>query len=76
VRIYSAGFARAYNMRWGDFARQVAPLIHDLYASTPVGRANRSVFNLCCGTGQLAVYFLEKEGRVFVVARRERTDRI
>jgi SAM-dependent methyltransferase len=47
-------------MRWGGFARQVAPLIHDLYASTPVDRANRSVLDLCCGTGQLAVYFLEK----------------
>ncbi len=61
---YSKGFARVYNLRWAGFARQVAPLILDFYASTPVGQTDNSVLDLCCGTGHLAVYFLEKGYRV------------
>ncbi len=61
---YSKGFARAYNLRWAGFARQVAPLILDFYASTPIGQTNKSVLDLCCGAGHLAVHFLERGYRV------------
>jgi SAM-dependent methyltransferase len=39
-------------------------LIHDFYAATPASQENRSILDLCCGTGQLAVHFLEKGYRV------------
>lgn len=60
MQAYSEGFAHVYNMRWGGFVRQVAPFILDFYAATPVGQANKSVLDLCCGTGQLARHFLEE----------------
>jgi len=64
MQSYSQGFARAYNLRWSGFARQVAPLILDFYAATPIGHKDKTVLDLCCGTGHLAVYFLEKGYRV------------
>ena len=65
MQAYSQGFAYAYNnTRLSHFARQVAPLILDFYADTPIGQADKSVLDLCCGTGNLAVHFLEKGFRV------------
>lgn len=64
MQAYGQGFARVYNLRWSDFARQVAPLILDFCESTPIGQKHRTVLDLCCGTGHLAVYFLEKGFRV------------
>lgn len=64
MQAYSKGFARAYNRRWSGFARQVAPLLLDFYAATPIGRGNMTVLDLCCGAGHLAVHFLEKGYRV------------
>lgn len=64
MQAYGKGFARAYNMRWSGFAKQVAPLILDFYAATPIGRANKSVLDLCCGAGHLALHFLEKGYKV------------
>lgn len=59
MQAYGAGFARVYNMRWSGFAQWVAPKIMDYYAATPIGQSNRTVLDVCCGTGQLAVRFLE-----------------
>ncbi len=64
MQAYSKGFAQIYNMRWSGFARQVAPLILDFYAATPIGQENKTVLDLCCGTGHLAVHFLENGCRV------------
>jgi SAM-dependent methyltransferase len=60
MQAYSRGFARVYNTRWSGFAKQVAPLILDFYAATRIGQENKSVLDLCCGAGHLAVHFLEK----------------
>lgn len=60
MQAYGPGFAQVYNKRWSGFARQVAPFLCDFYTATPVSQHNRLVLDLCCGTGQLAVYFLEK----------------
>ncbi|MCL4562266.1 MAG: class I SAM-dependent methyltransferase [Chloroflexi bacterium] len=64
MQAYGRAFARIYNLMWTRFANQVAPFIFDFYASTSVGKSNKSLLDLCCGTGQLAVHFLEKGFRV------------
>lgn len=64
MQAYSQDFARIYNVKWSAFAKQVAPLILNFYASTPIGRTNKSVLDLCCGAGHLAVHFLEKGYKV------------
>ena len=64
MQAYNPGFARLYNLRWGSFAQQFAPRIRELYESTSAGQVNRSLLDLCCGTGQLAVHFLEASYRV------------
>jgi SAM-dependent methyltransferase len=46
-------------MRWGGFADRVAPLIRAYYETTDVGMRNHTLLDLCCGTGQLALHFLE-----------------
>lgn len=40
MQAYSKGFARAYNLRWSGFARQVALFLLDFYAATPIGQGN------------------------------------
>ena len=64
MQAYGPGFARVYNSRWSGFVRQVAPQIQDFYERTAIGRANRTLLDVCCGTGQLAVHFLEQGYRV------------
>ena len=59
AQAYSAGFAPVYNAMWRGFAERAAPLILEFYADTPVAHTNTAVLDLCCGTGQLAVHFLE-----------------
>ena len=56
---YNQEFARIYNKHWIGFATQVAPYIRAFYENTPVGQTNRSALDVCCGTGQLAMYLLE-----------------
>jgi SAM-dependent methyltransferase len=56
---YNPGFANIYNLRWGGFANHVAPRIREFYESTPLGQVNTSMLDVCCGTGQLALHFLE-----------------
>jgi SAM-dependent methyltransferase len=55
---YPPDFARVYNMLWADFARSLAPRIHDFYTRRP--DADLLLLDVCCGTGQLALYFLEQ----------------
>jgi len=64
MQAYGEVFARVYDAKWSGFARQVAPLLLDFYAATAIGRQNKTVLDLCCGTGHLALYFLERGYRV------------
>ena len=64
MQAYSRSFARVYNLRWSDFSRHVAPRIQEFYESTPLGQDNRHLLDVCCGTGQLAVHFLERGYKV------------
>jgi len=59
MQAYSSAFARIYNERWVEHARHVAPILRAFYESTALGAENRHLLDLCCGTGQLAVHFLE-----------------
>jgi SAM-dependent methyltransferase len=61
---YNRAFARIYDQQWGMFANHVAPLIWEFYESTPIGQTNKSLLDVCCGTGELALFFLEKGYRV------------
>ncbi len=60
MQAYAREFARVYDKRWGGFAQQMAPRVHDLYASSPAGKVNRNLLDLCCGTAHLAPYFLDR----------------
>jgi SAM-dependent methyltransferase len=64
MQAYGPGFAQVYNKRWINFARQVAPYLLDFYAQSDQASSHRSVLDLCCGTGQVARYFLEREYQV------------
>ncbi len=64
MQAYGEGFARVYNLRWSGFARQAAPPIFDYYQPAPIALSNPNVLDLCCGTGQLGLYFLERGYRV------------
>ena len=64
MQAYGRSFARVYNLRWSGFSRHVAPRIQAFYESTPLGQENRRLLDLCCGTGQLAVHFLERDYEV------------
>lgn len=59
MQAYGAGFARIYNIQWISFAKDIAPRILDAYERSRIGAQNKSILDLCCGTGQLAHYFLE-----------------
>lgn len=60
MQAYGRAFAHVYDAKWGGFARQVAPILLDFYAATDIGQKSKLVLDLCCGTGHLALYFLER----------------
>jgi SAM-dependent methyltransferase len=60
MQAYGPSFARVYNLRWTAFAAQVAPRIRACYEATSIGAENLRVLDLCCGTGQLALHFLDR----------------
>jgi len=64
MQAYGKSFARVYDLKWSGFTRQVAPAILDFYAGTPIGEKNKSILDLCCGAGHMAVFFLEKGFKV------------
>ncbi|MGC9469103.1 MAG: class I SAM-dependent methyltransferase [Anaerolineae bacterium] len=56
---YGEGFAEIYNIRWTHFVSEAAPRIKAFYEETEIGLHNRKLLDLACGTGQLAIYFLD-----------------
>jgi SAM-dependent methyltransferase len=60
MQAYNSAFARIYNERWVDHARYVAPILRAFYESTAAGAEDKRLLDICCGTGQLAVHFLEQ----------------
>ena len=61
---YGRVFAKVYNLLWNDFADRIAPRVHDFYLTTKMGQTRQPVLDLCCGTGRLARFFLERDFRV------------
>jgi SAM-dependent methyltransferase len=59
MQAYNSSFARIYNLRWANFAQNTAPKLRAFYESTSVGLENHTLLDLCCGTGQLALNFLD-----------------
>lgn len=59
MQVYSAAFARAYDLHWGDFARKLAPRLLQLYQSSPLYPTQRTLLDVCCGAGHLAAFFLD-----------------
>jgi SAM-dependent methyltransferase len=59
TQAYGSTFAKIYNLRWNQFAQHAAPLILQYYESIPGWNQQRTMLDLCCGTGQLARHFLE-----------------
>jgi SAM-dependent methyltransferase len=55
---YSAPFAQAYNQRWTGFVTLVGPKLLALYEET-CPKGEHSLLDVCCGTGQLALQFLQ-----------------
>jgi len=61
---YGKVFSKVYNLLWNDFADRVAPHIYDFYITTEVGQVKQPVLDLCCGTGRLSRFLLERDFRV------------
>lgn len=64
MEIFPSKFADVYNDQWSIFAEHMAPRIKQLYEALPIAENDKSLFDLCCGTGQLAHFFLEHGYRV------------
>ena len=57
---YNEAFARAYNLRWSAWAAAIAPVIEAYYRTLPVAGTNTRILDVCCGTGQLLSWFLDR----------------
>lgn len=64
MQAYGDLFARVYNHKWQSYANRIAPLIHKFYVSTSIGKEEKTLLDICCGTGQLSAYFLNQGFRV------------
>lgn len=60
MQSYTNVFARVYNRHWVEFIQRAAPRLLSFYVNTDAGKQRKPVLDLCCGTGQLAVLFLEQ----------------
>lgn len=56
---YGSKFAKIYNMMWGGFSEKIAPVLLEFYQNKS-NVQNDYILDLCCGTGQLAKFFLEE----------------
>jgi ubiquinone/menaquinone biosynthesis C-methylase UbiE len=64
MQAYQRPFARVYNRRWTNFSQALAPRLLAYYESAAPEPVDKTLLDLCCGTGQLAVHFLAQGYRV------------
>ena len=68
MQAYGQAFAKVYNKRWAFFSQSIAPKLEKLFAQGEAGgNSYRTLVDICCGTGQLAAYFLARDFRVWGV---------
>ena len=63
MRSYNKVFSMVYDRLYTNFPLTLAPFIHQYYLSH-TNFSNHSLLDVCCGTGTLATYFLEKNFHV------------
>jgi SAM-dependent methyltransferase len=62
MQAYGSVFSKVYNLRWQNFAQQAATCIRSYYETIP--GLPHTLLDIACGTGQLALHFLENGYRV------------
>lgn len=67
MQAYQESFARMYNLRWGGWAKSIAPSLEKFFVSFSGMPEQPTLLDLCCGTGQLALHFLQRGFRVIGV---------
>lgn len=61
AQAYGSAFAQLYDRQSTSFAEETAPLIYEFYlAREPTSTHGKKLLDLCCGTGQLARFFLQR----------------
>jgi SAM-dependent methyltransferase len=60
MQAYGKLYAKVYNLMWQDYANRISPHIFEFYEATTTGKDHKTLLDVCCGTGQLSVYFLER----------------
>lgn len=71
INTYEGAFARAYDLYWSQYAREAGLRILDFFASHPANRPDALVLDLGCGSGQLALLFLQAGWSVVGIDRSE-----
>ncbi len=64
---YGDTFAKVYDEEWSGFSERFAPAFLDFLGD----RGDRTLLDLCCGTGRLALRFLERGWKVTALDRSE-----
>jgi len=59
MQTYGPHLARLYNRHWSRYAQNAALLLREFFEKCPVSQHIPSVLDLGCGTGHLALHFLE-----------------
>lgn len=70
---YPPSFSEIYDLALGAFASSIAPQIYNIYIVESIHNDSRSLLDICCGSGQLACYFLQKG---FTITGIDLSDRI
>ncbi len=68
---YGSLFAQVYNQQFSQFATWIAPKLLSFYENTQISHHNKEILDLCCGTGQLANYFLHKGHQIIGLDKSE-----
>ncbi len=64
TQAYGSAFARVYNQLWSGFALNAAPKIRSFFETSQISKSDKSLLDLCCGSGVLTRHFLDHGYRV------------
>lgn len=57
---YPPEFSKFYDLMMGSFALDVSPQIYEIYSQESIFHKEKTLLDICCGSGHLACYFLNK----------------